>query len=97
MYDPDNFVAHTRIGRPEAFDAVTDIYEFKPGARNGQVSKVVVMFETGPTGYKTIVYIDDKDAIETPHLHWGQAKADLQEALRQHQCDLFTIKDPRQP
>jgi hypothetical protein len=55
------------------------------------------MFETGATGYKTIAYINDKDPMETPHLHWGKTKADLQEALRHHQCDPFTIKDPRQP
>jgi hypothetical protein len=97
MYSHDKFVKHSRIGRPEDFDAVIDTYEFKPGARNGQVSKVVVMFEPGPIGLTTIVYVLGKAPMQAPHHDWGQAKVDLGRTLSEHQCDPFTIKDPRQP
>jgi hypothetical protein len=57
-----------------------------------------VIFHPGH-GDTTILYIDGKTPSQrsSPNWQWGSAKFDLEEALLQHQCDLFTIKDPRQP
>jgi len=98
MYDADKLVKHTREGIPNGYDAVTDTYEFEPQFKRGQISRVVVIFHPGH-GYTTILYIDGKTPSQrsSPNWQWGSAKFDLEEALLQHQCDLFTIKDPRQP
>jgi hypothetical protein len=97
MYDPDKLVRRRRDGNPNGFDPVLDTYEFEPNARNGQVKKVVVVHQRGH-GYRTIVFIDGKEPMERSYHEgqWGMAKDDLDEALRQYQCDPFTIKEPRQ-
>jgi hypothetical protein len=42
MYNADQLVKHTRKGKPDGFETVTDTYEFQPEFKNGQISKVVV-------------------------------------------------------
>ena len=98
MYDADQLVKHTRKGSPNGFETVTDTYRFDPQFKNGQVSKVVAIFQPG-RGYKTIVHTDGKALLETKYHdgQWAMARFDLDDTLLQHQCDLFTIKDPSRP
>jgi hypothetical protein len=44
-------------------------------------------------GYRTVVHISGRQPIagDYPEGQWSQAKADLEDALRQHRCDVFTI------
>ena len=98
MYDADKMLIYRRDGFPNGIDRVVDSYEFKPDARNGQISKVVVIYQPG-RGYRTVVHIDGKKSLvrDYPSGRWGSAKDNLDDVLDQHQCELFTIKDPRQP
>jgi hypothetical protein len=98
MYAPGKRVKHKRTGSPNGIDPVLDTYEFKRNVRMGQVNRVVVTYTPG-RGYTTIVHIEGKTPMgrDYPDGQWGQARGDLDEALREHQCDLFTIKDPGQP
>jgi hypothetical protein len=70
MYDADQLVKHTRKGNPSRFETVTDTYRFDPQFKNGQVSKVVAIFQPGH-GYRTIVHIDGKALLEMRY-HDGQ-------------------------
>ena len=47
-------------------------------------------------GYRTVVHISGRQPIagDYPEGQWSAAKADLEEALRQHGCDVFTINAP---
>ena len=47
MYDPDKMLIYRRDGFPNGIDRVVDSYEFKPDARNGQIRKVVVIYQPG--------------------------------------------------
>jgi hypothetical protein len=38
---------YKRDGFPNGIDTVIDTYEFKPDARNGQVRKVIVIYQPG--------------------------------------------------
>jgi len=98
MYNADQLVKHTRKGKPDGFETVTDTYEFQPEFKNGQVSKVVVIFQPGH-GHSTVLHIDGKTPMASSFhdWQWGSAKRELEDALLQHQCDLFMIRDPRQP
>jgi hypothetical protein len=98
VYDADQLVKHTRKGNHNGFDTVADTYEFEPQFKNGQVRKVVAIYQPG-RGYRTIVHIESKGPIGRPYHdgQWAMAKFDLGDTLLQHQCDLSTIKDPRQP
>lgn len=98
MYDIDKLVKHSRNRTPNGIDPISDTYEFEPHFRNGQVEKIVVIHRPGH-GYTTIAHIKGKQPREQnyPEGQWELAKSDLEETLRQHQCDIFTIKDPRQP
>jgi hypothetical protein len=92
-------VTHSRNRDPNGFAAVTDTYELWPNDKRGQVNKVKVTHTPG-RGYRTIVYIDGKIRMKRdgyPEDKWGPAMDDLNETLRQHQCDPFAIKDPREP
>jgi hypothetical protein len=92
----DNLVKPTRTGSPNGFDTVTDTYEFDELYPNGEVTKVVITYRPA-TGYETTVHIKDKipNPSSYPDNNWGQAKADLDEALRQNGCRIFNIPDPR--
>ena|SRR6516164_2897383 len=96
MYDADKMVIYTRDGIASGFDTVIDTYEFKQDARNGQVSRVFVSYQRGH-GYRTIMFIDRKMPMERAYYDWQwiEAKHDLEDVLLQHQCDLFTIRDPK--
>jgi hypothetical protein len=56
-----------------------------------------VIHEPG-RGYRTVVHISGRQPIagDYPESQWSQAKADLEEALRQHRCDVFAINAPIQ-
>jgi hypothetical protein len=97
MDDLDALVIYSRSSSPNGIDAVTDTYVFEPYFRNGQVKKMVVSHQPGH-GFRTTVFIEGmlSTSSDYPEGQWGPAKADLEEVLRQYQCDLFTIKDPRQ-
>ena len=47
MYDADKMLIYRRDGFPNGIDRVVDSYEFKPDARNGQITKVVVIYQRG--------------------------------------------------
>ena len=98
MYDADSLVKHARKGSPNGFETVTDTYRFEPQFKNGQVSKVEVIFRPRQ-GYTIIMYLDGKTPVQrsTTAWLWGSVAYDLRDALLQHQFDLFTIKDPRRP
>jgi hypothetical protein len=97
VYNPDDFVIRNRVGSPGGFHSVTDTYEFKSGARNGQVRRLVVRFWPGrPAEYETILCIQGQVPTSTPHARWAQARTDLERTLREYQCEVFTIKDPRE-
>ena len=93
MYDADKMVIYKRDGFPNGIDTVVDTYEFKPDARNGQVRKVIVIYQPG-RGYRTVVHIDGKKSLvrDHPSGRWGSATDNLDDVLDQHQCELFTIK-----
>jgi hypothetical protein len=95
MYDVDSLVRRNRSRSPNGIDPVTDTYEFEPYFRNGQVERVVVIHEPG-RGYRTVVHISGRQPIagDYPEGQWSAAKADLEAALRQHRCDVFTINAP---
>ena len=97
MYDADKMLIYRRDGFPNGIDRVVDSYEFKPDARNGQVRKVIVIYQPG-RGYRTVVHINGKKSLvrDYPSGRWGSAKDNLDEVLDQHQCDLFAIRDPKQ-
>jgi hypothetical protein len=95
MYEVDSLVKRHRSRNPNGIDPVTDTYEFEPYFRNGQVERVVVIHEPGH-GYRTVVYVSGRQPIagDYPEGQWSAAKADLEEALHQHRCDVFTINAP---
>ena len=98
MYDADKMLIYRRDGFPNGIDSVVDTYGFKPDSRNGQVIKVVAIYQPG-YGFRTVMHINGKSPMERnyPVGQWGPAKQNLLNALREHQCDEFTIKDPSQP
>jgi hypothetical protein len=98
MYDADEMVIYKRDGFPNGIGTVVDTYEFKLDARNGEVRKVVVIYQPG-RGYRTVVHINGKRSLvhDYPSGRWESARDNLDDVLDKHQCDLFTIKDPCQP
>jgi hypothetical protein len=98
MPDIDKWVLHSRSNSPNGITTVIDAYEFESHFRNGQVEKVVVIHQPG-RGYRTMVHITGKQLMPSNYREgqWGPAKSDLERALREHQCEVFTIHDPRQP
>ena len=73
MYDADKMLIYRRDGFPNGIDRVVDSYEFKPDARNGQITKVVVIYQPG-RGYRTVVHIDGKKSLvhDYPSGRWDQ-------------------------
>jgi hypothetical protein len=62
MHDVDGLVRRNRSRSPNGIDPVTDIYEFEPYFKNGQVERVVVIHEPG-RGYRTVVHISARQPI----------------------------------